>query len=73
MECFYTIEGPENSLREDKVVVRTKEFGEPLIGDYRGVVLAEIRFSNDQGKKRAEELARIYCQALKKVTPIQPM
>ena len=66
MDVHYEFADENNDGLVDCVMVLSKDYAaEPLIGDYRGMRLAIIPFSNDEGKRRAEELARIYCAALK--------
>lgn len=67
MKTYYQLYDENQDGILDCVLVLTKEYGEPLVGDYLGVRLAYIPFSNEFGKKRAEELARIYCKALEPV------
>ncbi len=66
MKAYYQITDDNSDGINDCFIVFSKDFGIPLIGDYRGVQLAIIPFSNDDGKKQAEELARLYMAALEK-------
>lgn len=69
MKAFYSPQDNNNDGIIDCIMVFTKDFNEPLIGDYRGIQLAIIPFSNAFGKKRAEEIARIFTKALEDVEP----
>lgn len=71
MKAFYELADENQDGIMDCYLVLTKEYGEPLVGDYRGVQLAVINFTNKTAKKRAEELARIYCKSLETLTPME--
>ena len=69
MKTYYQVEDDNSDGFNDCIVVYSKDFNLPLIGDYRGVRLAVIPYSNDEGKQLAEGLARLYTAALEKYNP----
>jgi len=60
METYYYFNNEEKHIFE----VRAKIWDIPLIGDYKGVICAEIPYSSDRGKKLAAKLARAYSKLL---------
>lgn len=66
MKAYYQVTDDNSDGINDCVIVFSKDFGIPLIGDFRGVQLAIIPFSNPEGARQAEKLARLYVASLEK-------
>lgn len=64
----YTIsdEDSNGDSAKDMIVVRSKDFDEPLFGSYKGVILCQIPYIaiRQDSHDRAQELAEIFVEAL---------
>lgn len=66
MKTYYQFEDNNSDGFNDCIVIYSKDFNIPLLGDYRGVQLAVIPFMDKEISRIAEELARLYTAALEK-------
>jgi hypothetical protein len=69
MNAFYQFADNDNDDLLDCIIIFTKDYDVPLIGDYRGIQLAIIPFHSKEGKRQAEIIARAFCAALTKINP----